>query len=158
VCGLGAGLVGDRVLSIAACRTGSIRRYLRALVWPIGLQMLCSLAALVAAMTASTSASALTVTGIAANYNTSSAPYQQPITLSGSGLSSITEIDWYCTAPNATPCDGSPYAWNTGNNFLGKFTIHSDSSATASPQLLVSGDPTGQYQWLVAIYAGSTSS
>ena len=96
------------------------------------------------------------VNGLLSSYSTSTTPYVPTINLTGSGLTSITQISWTCTNPNGTSCVGSPYVW-TSANWSGKFTQASDTAASVTPSLLVVGDPIGTYTWS-ATFSGAGQS
>ena len=95
----------------------------------------------------------LTVSGIASGYSATTAPFQPPIELTGSGFSNVTEVRLSWTGPNGQV--GSK-TWTATDNFDGKFVVGTGgNSATIRPLLLVAGDPAGAYQWTVTFIAGS---
>jgi len=97
----------------------------------------------------------LTVDGIAASYSATSAPYQETITLSGTGFSSVTEVRFTWTDPNGQT---GTVTWDASNSFGGgRFVVSSDTSATIAPVLVAAGDPAGTYQWSVTFAAGAQS-
>lgn len=99
---------------------------------------------------APTAAAALQISGFPPSFSASGGGrYQAQIQLSGTGLSSINQIIWQCYFPSGQACTKSPYTW-TPSDWSGKFAVHSDTSATASPTLLNGGDPVGVYQWTVS--------
>lgn len=105
-------------------------------------------------------AGTLVVNGFASSYSTSTTPYTPLINLTGSGLSSITQVSWTCTMPNGVSCTGSPYVWTSANNWNGgKFTQPTDTSVSVFPTLLTgaTGEPTGTYFWSVTFSGAGQS-
>jgi murein DD-endopeptidase MepM/ murein hydrolase activator NlpD len=90
------------------------------------------------------------------NFSATTAPFQQTINFSGTGLQSVTGIKWDCLMPNNSVCDGSPYSWTTGN-WGSKFAVASDTRATAMPYVLAEGDPSGPYHWKVTLSSAQGS-
>jgi hypothetical protein len=94
-----------------------------------------------------TSTPRLEVNGIDSRYAVASTPYNPTIDITGSGFYALEHIVWTCEEPGGTAtCPDSPYTWRP-DDWDGKVTIHSDSSATLSPSLLASGDTPGRYHW-----------
>jgi hypothetical protein len=103
-----------------------------------------------------TATGTLTVNGFASSYLTTTTPYQPTISLTGSGLNSVTQISWNCTMPSGTSC-GTITPWTPGSTGWSKFIQYSDTSASVSPTFLVAGDPMGTYNWSVTFTAAGQS-
>jgi hypothetical protein len=91
----------------------------------------------------------LQVYGIQSVYYSNGGGLLQPMNLSGSGFSSITQIVWTCVYQAGQSCGAGTYVW-TPSNWSGKFVRTSDTLATVSPSLLLATDPPGIYLWKVS--------
>ena len=102
----------------------------------------------------------LAVNDFGMTFSTTTAPFRPDIPISGTGFAGVTEVRFFWTDPNGQT---GMATFTAANEFRGpdgvrRFVVGADgNSATISPILVASDDPSGTYQWSVTFVAGAQS-